>query len=104
MPSGFTAGLFRLFIYKLLLNLNSKAFLHLELVQSFSLVSVKFIFATLKQDVAASALMFLLEGCEQGKERERLREKDGGRNKDQPKRWKEIPMLAVFKVIPTGGY
>lgn len=66
-------------------------------------MSAKFNFATLKQGMAASDLMFLLEGCEQGRKRERLREKDGGRNRS-PKRWKETPMLAVFKLIPTGDH
>lgn len=36
--------------------------------------------------------------------RERLRERDGGRNKGQPKRWKGTPMLAVFKLIPADGH
>lgn len=71
LPSGFTAGKFRLFNYKLLLNLNLKAFLHLELVQAFSAGSIKFNFTTLKQGVGASASMFLQEGYEWGRERER---------------------------------
>lgn len=54
--------------------------------------------------MGASASMFLLEGCEQGRERERLRQRDGGSNKDQPKRWKETHMLTVFRLIATGGH
>lgn len=38
------------------------------------------------------------------RERERLRERDGGRNKGQPKRSKGTPVLAVFILIPTRGH
>lgn len=48
--------------------------------------------------------MFLLEGCEQERERARLRERDGGSNKGQPKRWKETRTLTAFKVIPSDGH
>lgn len=54
--------------------------------------------------MGASASMFLLEGCEQARERERLRQRDGGSNKDQPKRWKETCLLTMFRLIPTGGH
>lgn len=48
LPSGFTAGKFRLCNYKILLKLNSEVFLCSELAQGFSVVSVKLNFATLK--------------------------------------------------------
>lgn len=48
LPSGFTAGKFRLCYCKIFLKFNSKVILCSELAQGFLVVSVKLNFATLK--------------------------------------------------------